>query len=187
MNLSHSGLADWGLTHIEIGTRFTILDVGCRGGRTIQKMAGLATEGMVYGIDFAEGSVAASRAKNAGLIKAGRVDIKQASVSHLPFANASFDLVSAVETHYYWPDMLKDMQEILRVLKPGATFIILAESYHHNSKSNELQRLASKLLNFRELSVDEHREMFLLSDFSDVQMFEERSKGWVCGIGRKPL
>lgn len=187
MNLSHSALTDWGLTHVEIRPQFTILDVGCGGGRTIQKMAGLATEGMVYGIDFAEGSVAASRARNAGLIETGRVKIEQASVSHLPFPDASFDLVSAVETHYYWPDMRKDMQEILRVLKPGATFIILAESYNINSKPNTLQQLGSKFLKFRPLSVDEHREMFLLSGFSDVQIFEERSKGWVCGIGRKPL
>ncbi len=30
-----------------------ILDVGCGGGRTVHKLAGIATEGKVYGIDFA--------------------------------------------------------------------------------------------------------------------------------------
>jgi ubiquinone/menaquinone biosynthesis C-methylase UbiE len=47
---------------------FTILDVGCGGGRTIQKLAA-ATQGMVYGVDYANGSVAAPRAKNAQLTR----------------------------------------------------------------------------------------------------------------------
>jgi ubiquinone/menaquinone biosynthesis C-methylase UbiE len=34
------------------------------------------------------------------------------SVSHLPFADQMFDLVTAAETHYYWPDMNADMQEV---------------------------------------------------------------------------
>ncbi len=69
MNKSHSALTDWGLTHIQIGKGFTILDVGCGGGRTIQKMAAMATEGKVFGVDYADGSIAASRALNARLIQ----------------------------------------------------------------------------------------------------------------------
>ena len=69
-------MTDWGLKQISIEKRFTILDVGCGGGRTIQKLAAIATEGMLYGVDYAKGSVAASRGKNALLIKAGRVEIQ---------------------------------------------------------------------------------------------------------------
>jgi SAM-dependent methyltransferase len=98
MNMSHSDLTNWGLKHVVIGQRFTILDVGCGGGRTIQKLAAMASEGNVYGVDYARGSVAASRKKNAELIKSGRVDIRQAAVSQLPFSADSFDLVTAVET-----------------------------------------------------------------------------------------
>ena len=36
-----------------------------------------------------------------------------------------FDLVTAVETQYYWPDLAHDMREILRVLKPGGRFLCL--------------------------------------------------------------
>jgi ubiquinone/menaquinone biosynthesis C-methylase UbiE len=97
---------------------FAILDVGCGGGRTIQKLAAMVTEGAVYGVDYAKGSVAASRAKNGGAIDAGRVVIAQGTVSKLPFAGEKFDLVTAVETQYYWPDLPGDMREMLRVRKP---------------------------------------------------------------------
>ena len=56
------------------------------------------------------------RQTNKKLIEAGRAEIHQASVSKLPFPNDQFDLVTAVETQYYWPDLVNDMREILRVL-----------------------------------------------------------------------
>ena len=184
MNLSHSAVTDWGLKHVQIEKDFTILDVGCGGGRTIQKLAALATEDMVYGVDYAKGSIAASRGKNAPLIQAGRVEISQASVSQLPFPENKFDLVTAVETQYYWPDLMKDMQEILRVLKPGGTLIVIAESYKQGAY-NKLQRPVMKLLRSTNLSADDHREVFSKAGYTDVQIFEERSKGWICGIGKK--
>ena len=187
MNLSHSALADWGLTHVDIEKGFTILDVGCGGGRTVQKLAEAATQGRVYGVDFAAGSVAASRSTNAQLIKAGRVEIRQASVSSLPFPDNYFDLATAVETHYYWPDPVKDFQEILRVLKPDGTFLIIAESYDRRNRNRKLQRLEREILKFRQLSVDEHRELFSGAGFSDIKIHEDANKGWLCGTGRKPM
>ncbi len=186
MNLSHSSVTDWGLTHIQIEQDFTILDVGCGGGRTIAKLAAFAPDGVICGVDYADGSVAASRAKNVKLIEAGRVEIRQASVSQLPFPEDKFNLVAAVETQYYWPNLVKDMQEILRVLKPGGTLVVIAESYKKGA-NDWLQGSAMKLLKSANLGVDEHRELFSTAGFTDIQIFEERKKGWVCGIGKKPF
>src|ERR1700757_2512516 len=111
MNHSHSELTDWGLQHVKIGKNSTLLDVGCGGGSTIQKLVAIAAEGKVYGVDYAQGSVVASRSKNARAIDEGRVKIKQASVSQLPFADNKFDLITAIETQYYWPDLPNDMQK----------------------------------------------------------------------------
>jgi 2-polyprenyl-3-methyl-5-hydroxy-6-metoxy-1,4-benzoquinol methylase len=83
MNKSHSKLTDWGLTHITVGLRFTVLDVGCGGGRTISKLAALAGQGKVHGIDYSEESVAASRRYNAQAIRVGRVEIHVADVGKL--------------------------------------------------------------------------------------------------------
>src|SRR5262249_28483244 len=93
MNARHSGVTDWGLSHIAIGKQFTILDAGCGGGRTVSKLAALATEGKVYGIDFSSESVAFASRLNHDWIAAGRVEIREASISQLPFPDAIFDLV----------------------------------------------------------------------------------------------
>lgn len=186
MNMSHSTLTDWGLKHVQIEEDFTILDVGCGGGRTIEKLAAIATNGMVYGGDYAKGSVAASRRKNAELIQTGHVEIRKASVSQLPFPEAKFNLVTAVETQYYWPDLVKDMQEILRVLKPGGTLTVIAESYKTGAY-DKLRGPLMKLLRSANLGVDEHRELFSAAGYTDIQPFEERTHGWICGVGKKPL
>jgi ubiquinone/menaquinone biosynthesis C-methylase UbiE len=60
MNASHSQLTDWGLEHISIENHYTILDVGCGGGRKVSKLAAISPQGKVYGIDFSEESVAAT-------------------------------------------------------------------------------------------------------------------------------
>lgn len=187
MNSSHAEVTDWGLSHVDIAKDFIILDVGCGGGRTIQKMAEVATQGKVYGVDFAEGSVRASSSRNAQLIRAGRVEIKQASVSRLPFSDNSFDLVTAVETHYYWPDLVTDFQEVLRVLKPDASVLVIAERYQRGNSFQPLQWLETRILKFRPLSAEEHREVFSAAGFSNIQIFEDVKKGWLCARGSKPM
>lgn len=188
MNKSHSTLTDWGLRHAEIDKNFTILDVGCGGGRTIQKLAAAVCDGKVYGVDYAEGSVAASRNGNAQAISAGRVKIKQASVSQLPFADNKFDLVTAIETQYYWSDLPNDMQEVLRVLKPGGTLLIIAETYRNGAGAvNKVFGPVMKLLGSSSLSAEDQRSLFSNAGYTDVQIFEEQKKGWICASGKKPL
>ena len=50
-------------------------------------------------------------------------------MSRLPFLDNKFDLVTAVETQYYWPNLVGDMREILHALKPGGQLIVIAEMY----------------------------------------------------------
>lgn len=188
MNSRHSGVTDWGLSHISVEKQDIILDVGCGGGRTVSKLTALATEGKVYGLDYSKESVAVATKTNRQAIASGRVEIREGSVSQLPFENDFFDLVTAVETHFWWPDLPADMREVLRVLKPGGTLIVIAEIYR-GGKSKTAQ-LAEKYLpksGLKLLGVDEHRELFANAGFSDVQVEVAPRKGWICGIGKKPL
>jgi ubiquinone/menaquinone biosynthesis C-methylase UbiE len=187
MNISHSRLTDWGLAHISVAPDAVILDVGCGGGRTVKKLAAIATQGKVYGIDYSEQSVVATKAENARSIEQGRVEVRHGSVSQLPFADSEFDLVTAVETHFWWPDLPSDTGEVFRVLKPGGTLILIAEIYR--GADTMAARLAEKYaprVGMSLQSVDEHRQLLATAGFSEIQVIEERQKGWICAIGRKP-
>jgi ubiquinone/menaquinone biosynthesis C-methylase UbiE len=188
MNRHHSKLTDWGLSQVPVKLNDKILDVGCGGGRTIHKLAIAASAGKVYGIDYSESSVAAARRANDHWIDLGRVEIQHGSVSQLPFANETFDLVTAIETHLFWPDLPNDFREIARVLRPGGTLLIVAEIYRGGKHLEGVRKkIFDKHLaaNMNLLTSDEHRDLFSSAGFSDVQIFEEFEKGWICGVGRK--
>lgn len=187
MNSRHSKVTDWGLSHISINERDTILDIGCGGGRTVSKLSARATQGKVCGVDFSGESVAFASRINKQWIDTGRVEIREASVSHLPFSENVFDLVTAVETHFWWPDLPSDMREVLRVLKPGGALIIIAEVYKGaNTVTAKLAEKYALLSGMKLLTANEHRELFTNAGYFDVQVVAEPRKGWICGIGRKP-
>ena len=124
-----------------------------------------------------------SRSRRCTLVR--RVEIRQSSVSGLPFSDDLFDLVTAVETHYFWPDLPADMREVLRVLKPGGTLIIIAEDYKGGKHDKWLEKVA-ELTKMVFLTADEHRDLFSNAGYSDVRVMERPDKGWICAIGRKP-
>jgi ubiquinone/menaquinone biosynthesis C-methylase UbiE len=176
MNRRHARLTNWGLSHVVIERQFTVLDVGCGGGRTIQTLASAASEGTVHGIDHSPTSVAASRRTNLHLVEAGRADIRVGSVSHLPYADETFDVVSAVETLYYWPDLVADAREVLRVVKPGGRFVVIAETYE-SQRSESRQRAAGRVLPATFLAPSGHRELLSTAGFSEIEVRRSRVAG----------
>lgn len=183
MNVTHSGLTDWGLSHVSIGRADYILDVGCGGGRTIQKLADMARDGRVSGVDYSSASIDVARRTNAAAIAAGHVTVEHGSVSALPFADDTFDLVTAIETHYYWPNVEGGMREVLRVLKPGGTFALVAETVK-DRQPNPLYRLAMPLLGATYLTTQEHADLLRRAGFVDVAV-DTRAIGWMCATAKR--
>jgi hypothetical protein len=77
------------------------------------------------------------------------------------------------------------MREILRVLKPGGKLIVIAETYK-GGKYDWLKWPVMWLLRSSHLGVDDHRKLFSAAGYTNIEIFEERRKGWFCGIGSKP-
>ena len=188
MNKSHSKLTDWGLAHISVQPQFTVLDIGCGGGRTVGKLAALATQGKVHGVDYSEESVRVSRKTNIAFIAAGRVEIRQASVSQLPFPDNTFDLITAVETHFWWPNLGDGLRELFRVTRPGGQLAIIAEVY--KGAPALVSRLVEKSApqsGIRMFTPDEHRDLLGSAGYTDIQIETLPDKGWITVTGQSSL
>jgi ubiquinone/menaquinone biosynthesis C-methylase UbiE len=185
MNLSHATMTDWGLQQVMVPKNATILDVGCGGGSTVRRLASLAPEGKVVGLDYSVASVAVARDTNAQEIEAGRVQIEQGSVSALPFPDRTFDIVTAVETHYYWPDLSANVREVLRVLKPGGAFALIAETYR-GGPFRLFYAMVMRLLGAAFLSDAEHRNLLVQAGFTEVATKHVSGRNWICATGRRP-
>ena len=117
MNLCHAPLTNWGLNLVDIQGGWTMLDIGCGGGATLKRLLKRSKDAQVYGIDISDESVAKARKVNRALLDK-QVFIQQGSAVKLPYEDAKFDLVTAVETVYFWPNLPNCLQEVRRVLKP---------------------------------------------------------------------
>ena len=182
MNIGHSRLTRWGLNHISINKDDTILDIGCGGGRTVNTLAKTAAEGKVYGIDYSEVSVAVSTSKNKKLIDAGRVKILHASIDSLPFSDDMFNLVIAVESCHFWPDLINNLKEIRRVLKPGGSVIIVNAMYRDERFEKRNSELAI-MGDFTYHLPDEFRVFLKDAGYSSIKIEVLENKNWIAALG----
>ncbi len=185
MSVSHSKMTDWGLQQVAVAENAAVLDIGGGGRRTVRKLASLAPAGKVVGLDYSAASVAVARETNAAEIAAGRVQIEQGSVTALPFPDGAFDVITAVETHYYWPDLPANVREVFRVLKPGGVFVLTPETYR-GGPLRFFYGIVMPLLRAAFLSDAEHRELLSQAGFSEVTTKHFPGKNWICAMGRRP-
>jgi len=112
-----------------IKTKGTLLDVGCGAGFLTNRMA---QEGFqVTGVDLSPESlkVAARYDTTKG------VNYVTANACHLPFPDASFDVVTTLDFLEHVPNPADVVKECARVLKPGGLF------FYHTFNRNPLSHL----------------------------------------------
>jgi len=107
-------------------------------------------------------------------IDIARVEIREASVSRLPFSDGAFDVITAVETHFWWPALPTDLREVFESPEARWQLIIIAEVYRGAAAfaSKAAERYSEKT-GMALLSVEEHRELFTDAGYSDVQVITE--------------
>jgi ubiquinone/menaquinone biosynthesis C-methylase UbiE len=107
-----------------------ILECGCGTGLLLEQLAGFAR--VARGIDLSPRML--DKARERGL------DVREGSVTALPFGDASFDVTCAFKVLAHVPQIGKALAEMARVTRPGG--VVLAEFYNPLS----LRSLAKRAL-----------------------------------------
>jgi ubiquinone/menaquinone biosynthesis C-methylase UbiE len=97
------------------------LEIGYGPGIGISALLAALPNGRVCGIDPSP-VMHRQASRRAGA--AGRVDLRIGEVSSLPWPDAAFDGILAVNNAQFWPDPGADVAEVLRVLAPGGRVVI---------------------------------------------------------------
>ena len=136
MNENHREISEFAFGIVNVGKNDRILDIGCGGGVNIEKFLKL-TDSNVDGLDYSEVSVEASIKQNRKAVDDGRCRIIQADVQDMPIDDEEYDLVSAFETIYFWPEIGESFKEVSRVIKPNGQFMI-AQGTDGNHPDDEM-------------------------------------------------
>ena len=123
---AHAALAGWALSDFDFGDTVRALDIGCGGGANIARLLKCCDH--VTGLDYSRTAVSMSSAFNSAAVAQKRCEVVRGDVAALPFDDDSFELATAFETVYFWPDIVNSFRQVRRVLKPGGRFLIVNES-----------------------------------------------------------
>ena len=126
-------------------------------------------------------SVKKTLAFNRRAVRTGQVEAVEGSVSNLPFAEASFDLATASETIYFWPDPANDVREVFRVLRPGGTFAVCCDS----SNPETAKRYTDRIHGMKVYTPAELCAFLSGAGFSEVEAHCDPASEIVCVTGRK--
>ncbi|WP_298501032.1 class I SAM-dependent methyltransferase [uncultured Methanobrevibacter sp.] len=185
MNENHEGLAKWSVSHLDISQSDIILDIGCGGGVNVRRFLEMTDE-KVYGIDYSSLAVERSKDLNRESVENGRCEIIEGSVCDLPFEDGSFDIVTAFETVYFWPDFVNDLREVRRVLKDGGIFFIANEALPIERDTRQQELI--ELLDMNIYSKEQLEDYLQEADFRQVTCHIKQSKdsftgddaSWIC-------
>jgi SAM-dependent methyltransferase len=112
----------WLVEELRPQSTWRVLDAGTGAGHAALAVAGSVRQ--VTAVDVAEHMLSA-----AGELAAGRgttnLELVQASVQSLPFAESAFDAAFSRYSAHHWSNPWAALAEIARVLKPGASFVLI--------------------------------------------------------------
>lgn len=183
MNKCHFELTKWAIGNIDFQKQDVVADIGCGGGNCIKLIHDLGIQ-KIYGIDYSSLSVKKATKKNKKAIKTGQIQIFEANVESLPFADSSIDTVIAVESVYFWPDIDKALQEIKRTLKPHGSLNIVCEMVKNDDGTGKHTDVA-ELLKLNYYSKKELEGIFKRCRFSDIKVLFDNERTWLLITGRK--
>lgn len=177
----HAQMAEWALQSVKTNDDYHILDIGCGGGGNIARMLQLVPNGSVTGIDYSPVSVRKSQKVNSCAIAKGRCKVLEGDAANLPFKDISFDIVTAFETVYFWPDIEHCFAEVRRVLKPDGQFVIVNESDGSGPMDSKWESLIEGMHTYKP---DELKCHLGNAGFADVNIILDKKKHWLVAIAK---
>ena len=100
-----------------------VLDAGCGFGGTVASLNERHTDMRLFGLNIDDRQLERAR-QQVSPLGGNSVEFRQGDACDLPFADASFDRVLAVECIFHFPSRERFFQEAFRVLRPGGTLAL---------------------------------------------------------------
>jgi ubiquinone/menaquinone biosynthesis C-methylase UbiE len=116
---------EWVLSQLDVRGNERVLEIGFGPGTDVRRAAAHARH--VSGVDPSAVMLSQARRRNQRAIAAGCVDLRLGAMPALPFQSGRFDKAFSINTFQFWPDKIRGLQELKRVMKPGGIVAIAVQ------------------------------------------------------------
>ena len=127
------------------GRQARLLEIGCGSGALLQD---LSADNVVVGMDIADVALRVCRERGLDCVSKG-------DVTALPYADAAFDIVIAIDVLEHIDDDAAAVREIHRVCKPGGRLIVTVPAFqmlwsrrdvdHHHKRRYRVKEISRRL------------------------------------------
>lgn len=124
MAKSNKKIGEWTLQVSGIEDGVNALEIGFGPGTTIQFISVKYPHAFIAGIDWSDVMVKQAIRRNKQAIREGRVELQEGSVARIPYDDATFDMVYAINSFQFWTDRLENLKEVRRVLRKDGKIVI---------------------------------------------------------------
>jgi ubiquinone/menaquinone biosynthesis C-methylase UbiE len=108
--------------------------------------------------------------------------VQEASVVKLPFGESTFDLVTAFETIYFWPDIEHCFNEVKKVLKSGGMFVIVNEDDGLSGNNEKWEKLIEGMHTYKPEEIKLHLSN---AGFKAIDIRKDEAKHWLMVTAEK--
>lgn len=109
---------------LEVARDAQVLEVGCGTGSMARVVVSQAEGANYVGVDSSSAMIEAACGRNSDLIRKGLADFHESYAEQMPFDGARFTRVFSIGVIHFWPDPVKALTEVLRVMRPGALMLM---------------------------------------------------------------
>ncbi len=121
-----------------------VLDVGCGFGLETFRLAKIAGDGLVSGIDKSGNFI--EEARRRAEAQSLKIEFRAGDAEALPYASASFDAVRAERVLIYLDEPEMALSEMRRVAKPGASVAVIEPDFGTNTINIPDRSLTRRIL-----------------------------------------
>lgn len=183
MNLFHSPHSKWGLGFLQPRNVKEILELGCGGGKNIDRLLKLYETSKITGYDYSDASIKKSTKYNKKAVEAGRCTLIKGRIEELPFQENRFDLITAFETIYFWENIQNCFKKIHAILAPKGQFLICNECIGKTKKAEQYSKFFGDKFNI--YNGEELLTLLQAAGFVNIEVHEEKKNEWLTIIAEK--